>query len=72
MDSLKQKQKGLIRGISEEEMSIICKWRKLTPIETKVMVLYYCNCLKLWQIGNELNYSQDNISKIKRRALDKF
>lgn len=66
------KHQSLVRGISEEEMSILCKWHKLTPIETKVMILYYSRCLKLWEIGNELNYSEFNISKIKRRALDKF
>lgn len=72
LDFLTRKDKGLVKGMSEEDMIKLCKEHRLTELETKVMILYYCKCMKRWEIGNELNYSQDNISKIKKRALDKL
>lgn len=59
---------GMNKTILEEK----CKLYNLTDIETKVLIHFYCDRLKRWQIGNILNYSEDNISKIKAKALDKF
>lgn len=59
---------GMNKTILEEK----CKLYNLTDIETKILIHFYCDKLKRWQIGNILNYSEDNISKIKAKALDKF
>lgn len=72
MDLIARKQKGLVKGMSEEDMIKLAKEYRFTELETKVMILYYCKGMKRWEIGNELNYSQDNISKIKKKALDKL
>ena len=72
IDLLTRKKKGIIKGMNEEDMIKICKEYKLTELETKVMILYYCKCMKRWAIGNELNYSQDYVAKVKKRALDKL
>lgn len=72
LDFLTRKNKGLVKGMSEEDMIKLCQEHRLTELETKVMILYYCKCMKRWEIGNESNYSQDNISKIKKKALDKL
>lgn len=72
MDLLARKKKGLVKGMSEEDMIKLCKENKLTELETKVMILYYCKGMKRWEIGNLLSYSQDYIAKVKKRALDKL
>ena len=72
MDLITRKQKGLVKGMSEEDMIKLAKEHSFTELETKVMILYYCKCMKRWEIGNELNYSQDYIAKVKKRALDKL
>ena len=72
MDLITRKQKGLVKGMSEEDMIKLAKEHRFTELETKVMILYYCKSMKRWEIGNELNYSQDYIAKVKKRALDKL
>ena len=59
-------------GMKKEVLLTKCHQYNLTDIETKVLVMFYCDKLKRWQIGNLLSYSEDMISKIKKRALDKF
>lgn len=71
-ETLKVKRFKVYIGIPEDILRKKCEMYNLSDIETQVLVLYYCKHLKRWQIGNELGYSEDNISKIKRRALDKF
>lgn len=59
-------------GMNKEKLLQVCKLYNLNELETQVLTLYYCDRLKRWQIGNKLNYSEDNISKIKKKALDKL
>ena len=59
---------GMNKTILEEK----CKLYNLSEIETKVLIYFYCDRLKRWQIGNILNFSEDNVSKIKAKALNKF
>ena len=49
-----------------------CKLYDLNDLEIKILVSYYCDGLKRWQIGNQLNYSEDRISQLKKQALDKL
>ena len=44
----------------------------LSELETKVLIFYFCDKLKRWQIGNLLNYSEETISRIKEKALQKM
>lgn len=49
-----------------------CKLYQLSELETKVLIFYFCDKLKRWQIGNLLNYSEETISRIKEKALQKM
>lgn len=69
---IKVKRFKVYIGMPKDILLDKCRICNLSEVETKVLTLYYCDHLKRWQIGNILNYSEDNISKIKRRALDKF
>lgn len=59
-------------GMNKTILKKKCEMYNLSEIETNVLVYFYCDRLKRWQIGNILNYSEDNISKIKVKALNKF
>lgn len=62
----------LKRGIKEEQLKEICNNKYITEQEYTVLKLYYCECKKLWEIANIMQYSDFNISKIKKKALDKL
>lgn len=49
-----------------------CKLYQLSTLEIKVLELYFCDKFKRWQIGNQLNYSEETISRIKEKALQKM
>lgn len=49
-----------------------CKFFNLTELETTILISYYCDKLRRWEIGNNLGYSEDMISKIKEKALAKM
>lgn len=72
LDFLKVKDFKIYVGMSKTILEEKCKMYDLTEIETKVLIHYYCDKLKRWQIGNILNFSEDNVSKIKAKALEKF
>ena len=72
LDFLKVKEFKIYKGMNKEMLLNKCKMYDLTDVETKVLTMYYCDKLKRWQIGNVLGYSEDNISKIKEKALNKF
>lgn len=59
-------------GMDRELLLAKCKEKDLTEKETQVLVMFYCDRLPRWKIGNKLGYGEDNISKIKKRALDKL
>ena len=62
----------LRRGMSKEELDEACKDVHLEEIEYQVLYMYYCEKKKRYIIGNELGYSEDSISKFKKKALDKL
>lgn len=72
LDLLQVKRFKIYIGMNKQVLEQKCLMYNLTDIETKVLVYFYCDKLKRWQIGNILSYSEDNISKIKAKALEKF
>lgn len=60
------------KGMSKEELDEACKDVNLEDIEYQVLYMYYCEKKKRFIIGNELGYSEDSISKFKKKALDKL
>lgn len=69
---LKTKEVKVYRGMNRDVLTEKCKMYNLNDLETSILIMYYCDKLKRWQIGNILNYSEDRISQIKKSALDKF
>ena len=69
---LKAKQLKISYGMNEELLIDKCKELNLSQLETDVLVMFYCRRMKRYEIGIKLNYSEDNISKIKSKALSKF
>lgn len=72
LDFIKIKKFKIYKGMNKATLVNKCIIYELTDLETQVLTMYYCDRLKRWQIGNVLNYSEDNISKIKEKALKKF
>lgn len=72
LDFIKIKKFKIYKGMNKATLINKCIIYELTDLETQVLTMYYCDRLKRWQIGNVLNYSEDNISKIKEKALNKF
>ena len=72
LDFLKVKKFQIYRGMDENIMKKKCAMYNLNDIETSIMVNFYCNKLKIFQIANILNYSEIRVSQIKKDNLDKF
>lgn len=72
IDLLKVKNIPIYIGMNRDTLKQKCQIYGLNDIETDVLIMYYCDRMKRWQIGNKLGYSEDNISKIKKKALDKL
>lgn len=72
MDFLKVKKFQIYRGMSKEILENKCKMYNLTEVETSIMIHFYCDKLKLFQIANILNYSEIRVSQIKKEVLNKF
>lgn len=72
LDISRVKKIKISKGMNKQDLIDVCKQNSLNELETKVLTMYYCDRLKRWQIGIKLNYSEDNISKIKKKALDKL
>ncbi len=68
----KRRKNKVCLGMNRELLLSMCKKKGLSEMETQVLVMFYCDRLPRWQIGKKLDYSEDNISKIKKRALDKI
>jgi DNA-directed RNA polymerase specialized sigma subunit len=72
IEMLQMKKTNIDFTIERSILEKKCKFYNLTELETKVLIYYYCDKLKRWEIGNLLNYSEDMISKIKEKALKKM
>lgn len=72
IETLQLKQVNIDFNIERSLLEKKCKFFNLTELETKILVYYYCDKLKRWEIGNKLGYSEDMISKIKDKALLKI
>lgn len=72
VETLQLKQVNIDFNIERSLLEKKCKFFNLTELETKILVYYYCDKLKRWEIGNKLGYSEDMISKIKDKALLKI
>jgi DNA-directed RNA polymerase specialized sigma subunit len=72
VETLQLKQVNIDFNIERSLLEKKCKFFNLTGLETKILVYYYCDKLKRWEIGNKLGYSEDMISKIKDKALLKI
>lgn len=62
----------VVKGMNEKDLLAKCEMYGLSDIETKVLFMYYVERYTRNEIGIATNYSEDNISKIKKRALDKM
>ncbi len=72
LDLTKVKKFKIYKGMNKDILIEKCKLYDLNDLEIKILVSYYCDGLKRWQIGNQLNYSEDRISQLKKQALDKL
>ena len=72
IEMLQVKKTNIDFNIERSILEKKCKLYNLTELETKVLIYYYVDKLKRWEIGNLLNYSEDMISKIKEKALNKI
>ena len=72
IEMLQLKKTNIDFNIERSILEKKCKLYNLTELETKILICYYCDKLKRWEIGNLLNYSEDMISKIKEKALNKI
>ena len=72
LDLLKVKKFKIYRGMNKDILINKCKLYDLNDIETTIMINFYCDKLKLWQIANVLNYSEIRVAQIKKEILDKF
>ena len=72
LDFLVKKSTKLYRGMTKDEFKSICDVYSLENEEKKILYLYFVKKLKLWQIANELGYSESSIFKKKDTALKKI
>lgn len=61
----------LIKGsVKQEDLLPHCK--KLTDVEKQILILYFCQDMKLDAISIELNLSLDYVKKVKNIAIAKM
>ena len=72
LDYLVRKATKLYRGMTKEEFKSVCEVYDLEHEEKKILNLYFVKKLKLWEIANELGYSESSIFKKKHTALKKI
>ena len=72
MDVVNVKIIKIRRGMDKDLLISKCEQANLSEDETYVLIEYYCNRKKRFEIGMDLGYSEANISKIKEKALSKL
>lgn len=72
LDFLVKKSTKLYRGMTNDEFKNICEVCVLENEEIKILYLYFVKKLKLWEIANELKYSESSIFKKKTTAINKI
>jgi hypothetical protein len=69
---IKNNNKELYRGISEEDLIKICENRKLTELELNIIKDFYCNKMSLNKMTFKYHYSDRTLRRYKTRALEKI
>lgn len=64
--------KEIKRGMSYEEIKLICDKHNLNEFESNLIIDYYVNRKSIKYIANKYNYSEANIYKIKKKLLEKI
>ena len=72
LDYLVRKSTKFYRGMTKEELKSVFEVCDLEHEEKKILNLYFVKKLKLWEIANELGYSESSIFKKKHTALKKI
>lgn len=69
---IKRTSKSLYRGMSKSELDAICKGKKLTDMELKILEDFYCNKMSMIQITIKYSYSDSTIYRFKTSAIKKL
>lgn len=62
----------ITRGMNKELLLEACSVVQLNETELNIMIDFYCNKMSLVKMARKYGYSQDNISKLKKKILDKI
>lgn len=62
----------ICKGISKDILLNLCNNSNLNELETNILIMFYCERKSITYIANKMNYSYDNIWKLKSKALTKI
>lgn len=60
------------KGMSKEKLEKLCKEANTTELESKIMMMFYCERKSITYIAIKLSYSYDRIWQLKNDALKKI
>lgn len=69
---IKKNNLTLYRGMTEEELEKLIKDKKLTKVETGILIDFYCNRMSITKITLKYHYSEASIVRFKRNAMQKL
>lgn len=72
LDYITKRNTKLYRGMTNDEFKNICEVCVLENEELKILYLYFVKKFKIWEIANELKYSESSIFKKKATAINKI
>lgn len=61
---------SVCRGMDKEQMVIICDRYNINGLSRDIMIYFYCDRHKVDKIAFMVGYSNDNVAKLKKQALD--
>jgi len=69
---IKKTNKSLYRGMSKDELLLICKDKELTTLEMNILEDFYCNRMSIIEITLKYHYSETQIYRFKSKAIKKI